>query len=154
MNSLKQFWFWALLLFLIVIALLASTIWQTSPVQQQNITASDQPALSDQPLSASSDAVPSAVDSKPDPSFPAPAKKLHKVIASTEAESEVQNKLQQQTQELDEQLANLNQQLREKGVAVPEKAVELPATTTTTNNGDTSKRLDAIKKHIETKNTQ
>ncbi len=158
MTSVKRFWLWAIALSLLVIAVLASTIWQTSPAQQKTIIASEQSASEgsevegseEKSLQSLSNSTPSSVDSKPDASFPAPAKKLHKVIADTEAESEAQDKLQQQTQKLDEQLAALNQQLREKGIAVPENQAQ----PSTASNDDTAKRLDAIKQHIENKKTQ
>jgi hypothetical protein len=142
MPQRKQFWLYSVLSLAICFAVLAIAIWDSSDAGS---------TLAPVPASLTKSArIPNATlspSSQPLPDdFPAPAKKLHKVITSPEFQPTVTNDLPQQIQQLDQQLSELDQQLQAQGVPVPDKQTPPVAT-----DQDTAERLKAIQQYMSEK---
>ena len=144
MVSTRRFWLYASLLLIVVLIVLAFAITSSSkpPITPPSIEQSSANESARTPTTLPSQ--------QPVPDdFPAPAKKLHKVISDPQFQPEGEHSLDQKTQALNERIAALEEQLKAQGITPP--PVE---TNTSSETSDTAARLEAIKAHMAEKEKQ
>lgn len=107
-------------------------------------SADSTPPLPNMPLgNQPTDAVlPVAVD----PSFPVPAKKLHKLLHDPALALKVDGELAQKTEDLNQRLAQLNAQLAAKGLVMDE-ALSVKTQEDKTRH-DMAERLETLRRHL------
>ncbi|MBX2808441.1 MAG: hypothetical protein KTR20_07400 [Cellvibrionaceae bacterium] len=147
MSLLKQFWICAALLLVLVVGVIVLAIGDSadsaSPAIPNTITETQSANTASQEASAQLASEPFLQESVP-ANFPAPAKKLYQLI--NDAELSDGQSLEEKTQQLNKQLAEINKRLKAQGIDVPEQQPQAVAI-----DSDTEQRLKAIKNHINQK---
>ncbi len=142
MASLKHFWIYILAFLALVTVVLTVAIWNSS--SSPSLTS---PSISKEATQTGNTLSPELTSTRPVPSdFPAPAKKLNQLINENDSQLTNTQSLDEKVQQLDKQLAEINEQLKAQGIDVPAEQRQL-----TPSPSDTQKRLQAIKDHINTK---
>ncbi|MFT7223942.1 MAG: hypothetical protein ACI82Z_001486 [Cellvibrionaceae bacterium] len=153
MKSSRQFWCYTSAAVLMVFSVIALAIWQSAHKTANHPVAITDPIAnldnaSPSPASTESSAV-TTIPEQADPRYPAPAKKLHKVLSDPQRSPLDDAQLTKRMQKLDQQLATLNEQLRRQGLSLSERS-DSKANTDQPSN-DIESRLAAIKAHMASK---
>lgn len=153
MKFLKQRWLWITVATFAILVLVVFIVRQPRaavPDQSSAVTAShttvDRP-VQDSPAAKKSPDTSTVTTEEPDPSLPAPAKKLHKVVHDPEFRLEADASLDQRIKQLNKQVAEIDKQLGIRGTP----AFQQPNDDNITRS--TAERLQAIKAHLENQNT-
>ncbi len=149
-------WFWVLSIAAFTLAIIALVVWQSYQPKEGLLSGSiqDEPSLPIKPVS--DEGVSHSVKEGVDKSLPAPAQKLQKLTKENSVDNLNDVELTKRMADLDQQLENLNKQLNEQGVFVPQ--LSSPDTSDTQVNdaslSETTERLQAIKNHMEEKSVK
>ena len=121
MLTLNRFWLLATLFIVAVFLVVAVAIWQTRPIVTELAPRTEPASRIEVPANITKPADnPRAIPAEPDPSYPAPAKKLHKLVTEDDTGQLTQPAFNQRMMALDKQLQTLNDQLQAQGVVLPE----------------------------------